>query len=72
METRREFCLFSLDKNGIKSRYNGFDKEHKSTHSNAQLAKEAVLGLFEYRHVPTNVTLMGCGEENCFFSDPLS
>ena len=36
-----------LKQNGIKTRYYGLDKEHKITHSNAQLAKEAVLRLFE-------------------------
>ena len=35
-----------LRQNGIKTRYYGLDKEHKITHSNAQLAKEAVEGLF--------------------------
>ena len=31
------------------------------THSNAQLAKEAVIGLFEDKTVPTDVTLLACG-----------
>ena len=50
-----------LKQNGIKTRYYGLDKEHKITHSNAQLAKEAVLGLFEEKAVPTDITLLACG-----------
>ena len=50
-----------LKQNGIKTRYYGLDKEHKITHSNAQLAKEAVLGLFEENAVPTDITLLACG-----------
>lgn len=49
-----------LRQNGIKTRYYGLDKEHKITHSNAQLAKEAVVDLFADRVVPTDVTL-ACG-----------
>lgn len=50
-----------LKQNGIKTRYYGLDKEHKISHSNAQLAKEAVLGLFEENAVPTDITLLACG-----------
>ena len=50
-----------LKQNGIKTRYYGLDKEHKITHSNAQLAKEAVLRLFEEKTVPTDITLLACG-----------
>ena len=50
-----------LKQNGIKTRYYGLDKEHKITHSNAQLAKEAVLGLFQEKAVPTDITLLACG-----------
>ena len=50
-----------LRQNGIKTRYYGLDKEHKITHSNAQLAKEAVVDLFADRVVPTDVTLLACG-----------
>jgi 3-oxoacyl-[acyl-carrier-protein] synthase-3 len=50
-----------LKQNGIKTRYYGLDKEHKITHSNAQLAKEAVLGLFQEKTVPTDITLLACG-----------
>lgn len=50
-----------LRQNGIKTRYYGLDKEHKMTHSNAQLAKEAVIGLFQDKTIPTDVTLLACG-----------
>lgn len=50
-----------LRQNGIKTRYYGLDKEHKITHSNAQLAKTAIEGLFADKHIPTDVTLMACG-----------
>lgn len=50
-----------LRQNGIKTRYYGLDKEHKMTHSNAQLAKEAIVGLFVNKTVPTDVTLLACG-----------
>ena len=46
-----------LKQNGIKTRYYGLDKEHKITHSNAQLAKGAVLRLFEENAVPTDISL---------------
>ncbi|WP_299368283.1 beta-ketoacyl-ACP synthase III [uncultured Porphyromonas sp.] len=50
-----------LKQNGIKTRYYGLDKEHKITHSNAQLAKEAVLRLFEENAVSSDITLLACG-----------
>lgn len=50
-----------LRQNGIKTRYYGLDKEHKITHSNAQLAKEAVEGLFKDKAIPTSITLLACG-----------
>lgn len=50
-----------LRQNGIKTRYYGLDKEHKMTHSNAQLAKMAIEGLFADKHIPTDITLMACG-----------
>ncbi len=50
-----------LRQNGIKTRYYGLDKEHNMTHSNAQLAKEAILELFENGVIPTDITLLACG-----------
>ena len=50
-----------LRQNGIKTRYYGLDKEHKMTHSNAQLSKEAILKLFENGVIPTDTTLLACG-----------
>ena len=49
-----------LRQNGIKTRYYGLDKQHKMTHSNAQLAKEAAEGLFADKTIPENVTLLAC------------
>ena len=50
-----------LRQNGIRTRYYGLDKDHKMTYSNAQLAKEAVRGLFPDKMVPSDVTLLACG-----------
>lgn len=50
-----------LRQNGIKTRYYGLNKEYRMTHSNAQLAKEAVEGLFMSKVIPTDVTLLACG-----------
>lgn len=50
-----------LRQNGIKTRYYGLDKEHKMIYSNAQLAKEAVCGLFPDKTVPSDVSLLACG-----------
>ena len=50
-----------LRQNGIKTRYYGLDKEHKMTYSNAQLAKEAVCGLFPNKTAPSDVSLLACG-----------
>lgn len=50
-----------LRQNGIKTRYYGLNKEHEITHSNAQLAKEAVAQMFVDKTIPTDVTLLACG-----------
>ena len=50
-----------LRQNGIKTRYYGLDKNQNLTHSNAELAKEAVCGLFENRQIPNDLTLLACG-----------
>ena len=50
-----------LRQNGIKTRYYGLDKNQSLTHSNAELAKEAVCGLFENGSIPDNLTLLACG-----------
>ena len=50
-----------LRQNGIKTRYYGLDKNQSLTHSNAELAKEAVCGLFENRQIPNDLTLLACG-----------
>ena len=46
-----------LRQNGIKTRYYGLDKNQNLTHSNAELAKEAVCGLFENRQIPNDLTI---------------
>ena len=50
-----------LRQNGIKTRYYGLDKNQSLTHSNAELAKEAVCGLFENGSIPDDLTLLACG-----------
>ena len=50
-----------LRQNGIKTRYYGLDKNQSLTHSNAELAKEAVCGLFENGSIPNDLTLLACG-----------
>lgn len=50
-----------LRQNGINTRYYGLDKGHKITHSNAQLAKEAVVKLFADGMVSADTTLLACG-----------
>ena len=47
-----------LRQNGIKTRYYGLDKNQSLTHSNAELAKEAVCGLFENGSIPDDLTLL--------------
>lgn len=50
-----------LRQNGIKTRYYGLNKNQSLTHSNAELAKEAVCGLFENENIPDDLTLLACG-----------
>ena len=50
-----------LRQNGIKTRYYGLDKNQSLTHSNAELAKEAVCRLFENGSIPDDLTLLTCG-----------
>lgn len=50
-----------LRQNGIKTRYYGLDKNQSLTHSNAELAKEAVCRLFENGSIPDDLTLLACG-----------
>ena len=50
-----------LRQNGIKTRYYGLDKNQSLTHSNAELAKEGVCGLFENGSIPDDLTLLACG-----------
>lgn len=50
-----------LRQNGIKTRYYGLNKKQEITHSNSQLAKEAIVELFVDKTVSTDVTLLACG-----------
>lgn len=49
-----------LRQNGIKKRYYALNKEQKITHSNAQLAKEAIVGLFADKVIPKDISLLTC------------
>lgn len=51
-----------LRNNGITNRYYALNKEHKSTHTNAQMTAEAVRALFENQPDElTEVQLLSCG-----------
>lgn len=50
-----------LRQNGIQQRYYALDKNSKLTHTNAQLAKEAIVKLFDNGQLPQNVGLLVCG-----------
>ena len=50
-----------LRQNGIQQRYYALDKNSKLTHTNAQLAKEAIVRLFDNGQLPQNVGLLACG-----------
>ncbi len=50
-----------LRNNGIKARYYSFDKEGKSTHSNAQMTANAINALFDDGFLLENVDLLACG-----------
>ena len=52
-----------LRQNGIKGRYYGLDKNHKITHSNARLAKEAICELFASGKIDDDVTLLMCHQK---------
>src|SRR3569833_2911237 len=51
-----------LRNNGITNRYYALNKEHKSTHTNAQMTAESVRALFENNpDVVKEVVLLFCG-----------
>ncbi len=50
-----------LKQNGITSRYYALDKNQRITHSNAQLASEAIKKLFENENDLHEIELMACG-----------
>ncbi|KAF2082596.1 beta-ketoacyl-ACP synthase III [Flavobacterium sharifuzzamanii] len=50
-----------LRNNKITSRYYAVDKEGKSTHSNAELTRNAILPLFDENFTPQDVEVLSCG-----------
>lgn len=50
-----------LSRNGIKQRYYALDKEGKVTHTNAQMAANAVRGLFDEKIRLEDIDLLSCG-----------
>jgi 3-oxoacyl-[acyl-carrier-protein] synthase III len=50
-----------LRSNGIKQRYYAIDQTGQSTHTNAQLAKEAILALFDNQVKLTDIEVLSCG-----------
>jgi hypothetical protein len=49
-----------LRHNGIKKRYYALNEKQQITHSNAQLAKEAVVKLFVDNKIPKEISLLSC------------
>ena len=50
-----------LRNNKITSRYYAVDKTGKSTHSNAQLTRNAILPLFDENFTPQDLEVLSCG-----------
>lgn len=50
-----------LRQNEIQQRYYALGKNSRLTHTNAQLAKEAIVKLFDNGQLPRNVGLLACG-----------
>jgi 3-oxoacyl-[acyl-carrier-protein] synthase III len=50
-----------LRSNGIKTRYYALDDNGRSTHTNAQLVKEAINKLLDERFSASDIQLLGCG-----------
>jgi 3-oxoacyl-[acyl-carrier-protein] synthase-3 len=50
-----------LRSNGIKTRYYALDQHGKSTHSNAQLVKEAIHKLYDERFKSSDIQILACG-----------
>lgn len=50
-----------LRSNQIKTRYYAIDRQGNSTHTNAQLAKEAILNLTDERFKAEDIQLLACG-----------
>ncbi|HEU0125515.1 MAG TPA: hypothetical protein VFQ56_04360, partial [Flavobacterium sp.] len=50
-----------LRNNKITSRYYAVDKDGKSTHSNAELTRNAILPLFDENFTPQDLEVLSCG-----------
>jgi 3-oxoacyl-[acyl-carrier-protein] synthase-3 len=50
-----------LDKNGIKNRYYALDKSGRVTHTNVEMAANAVRGLLDERVTLKDIDLLSCG-----------
>lgn len=50
-----------LRSNGIKTRYYALDQSGKSTHTNAQLVKEAIKKLYDERFKADDIQILACG-----------
>lgn len=50
-----------LRNNGIKTRYYALDKQGNSTHSNAQLTKNAILNLLDDNFTKEDIEILSCG-----------
>ena len=50
-----------LRNNGIQQRYYALDREGNLTHSNADLTKEAISGLFDNEFTPKDMEVLSCG-----------
>ena len=60
-ETASKARRLILRNNKIVSRHYAIDKKGESTHSNAELTKNAVQGLFDDRFGPMDMELLSCG-----------
>lgn len=53
-----------LRQNGIKTRYYALDKQHKMTHTNAELAVLSIKKMFEDSSLPANIDMLVCATGN--------
>lgn len=53
-----------LRQNGIKTRYYALDRQHKMTHTNAELAVLSINKMFESSSFPSNIDMLVCATGN--------